>query len=123
MDDKARVLSDRFLRFAASVIKLCRKLNKDFIEKHVALQLVKAGTSCGANYGEGCGAESRTDFIHKLKIVLKELNESTFWLKLIVLAELLDANCVEPLTRESEELGKIIGRSLITAQSKDIKKR
>ena len=116
MDKRTGDLCDRFLMFGAQIIKLSRKLNLDFIEKHIALQLTRSGTSCGANYSEGCGAESRKDFIHKLKVVLKELNETMYWLKLIVSAEIQEEKAVGPLVQEAGELSNVIARSLITAQ-------
>ena len=84
---------------------------------HIAGQLVRSGTSPAANYAEGCAAESKNDFIHKLGIVLKELRESSVWLKLITKSELLAAKRITPLSDECEQLAKIIGQSLITAKA------
>jgi four helix bundle protein len=58
-------------------------LNKTAVERHIALQFLRAATSAGANYEEACAGESRADFIHKLQIVLKELRESLYWLRLV----------------------------------------
>ena len=59
-------LSERLLDFAVNIIKLTAQLNKTATGRHVGGQLMRSGTSSGANYEEGCGAESRVDFIHKL---------------------------------------------------------
>jgi four helix bundle protein len=85
---------------------------------HIGDQLLKAGTSPGANYEEACGAESRSDFIHKLGIVLKELKESRYWLKIIHNAGLLPLDHIKPLLAECEELCAIIARSIFTARAK-----
>ena len=83
-----------------------------------ATQLVRAATSSGANYEEACGAESRADFIHKMQIVLKELRESLYWLRLADRAGLISTQDLEPLISEAEGLAKIVGKSVVTAKSK-----
>ena len=75
---KDELLADRLLAFAVSVIKIVNDLPKDRVGKHVSYQLLKSGTSPGANYEEARGAESTRDFIHKLRVALKELKESRF---------------------------------------------
>ena len=74
-------LSERHESFAAKVIKGIARIQRNFAGRHIAGQLIRSATSAGANYEEACGAESRQDFIHKLQIVLKELRESLFWLR------------------------------------------
>lgn len=101
-------LAERLLNFAVSIIKLVNALPKTVVGKHVRGQLIRSGTSAGANYGEACGAESKSDFTHKLSIVLKELKESRFWLQVINRAELLKPQRVVPLLQECEELCAII---------------
>jgi len=71
------------LDFACEIIKLVIQLNGSAVGRHIAGQLLRSSTSAGANYEEACGAESRPDFIHKLQIVLKELRETLYWLRLI----------------------------------------
>jgi four helix bundle protein len=83
--------------------------------RHVAGQLVGSGTSPAPNYEEGCAAESRADFIHKLRICLKELRESRTWLRIIIRAKLLPENQVVDLLDECGQLCKIIGQSVATA--------
>ncbi len=82
-------LSERLLDFAVRIIKLVNALPKTVIGKHIGGQVIRSGTSPGANYEEACGAESRSDFTHKLSIVLKELKESRFWLRLFTVLNLL----------------------------------
>jgi four helix bundle protein len=76
-------LIERLLEFRASAVNLALKLGRTAVERHIALQLVWAATSSGANYEEACAGESRADFIHKMQIVLKELRESLYRLRLI----------------------------------------
>ena len=75
-------LSERLLEFAASSIKLTVRLKRTAVGRYIANQLMRAASSSGANYEEACGAESKADFIHKMQLVLKELRESLYWLKL-----------------------------------------
>lgn len=110
-------LEDRLIRFAVMVIQLCDRLPSTPAGRHISGQLLRSGTSPAPNYSEGRSAESRRDFIHKLRICLKELNESTVWLKMIRLARLLPVEEVDPVLDESEQLGRIVGASIKTAAS------
>jgi four helix bundle protein len=122
MEDKSRKpgddLADRLLDFAARIISLTNTLQKTATGKHVGCQLLRAGTSSGANYEEARGAESRADFIHKLGIVLKELKESRYWLHLICRARIVDQKRLESLINENQELIAIIAKSIVTAKNK-----
>lgn len=111
-------LSDRFLEFAVKIIELGKLLNKTFEGRHIYGQLFRAGTSTGANYEEGCSAESRPDFVHKFQIVLKELREARFWLRLIKKSKLIpqDNPDLISLLKGNDELLNIIGKSVVTAK-------
>ena len=85
-----RDLSERLLGFAVRVGKVVNALPATRLGRHIAAQLIRSGTSAAPNYEEGCAAESRADFVHKLSICLKELRESRFWIRLIVESELLE---------------------------------
>jgi len=78
-------------------------------------QLVRSGTSVGANYRASCKARSRAEFVAKIGIVEEEINESVYWLELVIAAAMLPAPRVEPLLMEARELEKIFARSRITA--------
>jgi four helix bundle protein len=110
-------IAERFLEFAVRVIKLVNALPKTIVGRHIAGQLVRSGTSCGSNYEESRGAESRADFIHKLGITLKEIKESRFWLKVIYHTSIMKPEQIEPLITECEELAAIIAKSIITAKA------
>ena len=109
-------LSDRLLEFAARVGKLVDALPETRLGKHISGQLVRCGTSPGPNYEEGCAAESKADFLHKLSICLKELRESRMWLRLIIKADLLPEARVLSLLEECNQLCKIIGQSIVTCK-------
>src|SRR4026209_800689 len=86
---KADELEERLIDFAVRIIKLPSSLPKTPAGKHIAGQILRSGTSPAPNYGEARGAESAKDFVHKLGIVLKELNETCIWLRVIERSELL----------------------------------
>jgi four helix bundle protein len=83
MKSKFSNLEERLIDFAVMVIDLSEKLPKTFAGKHLGNQLVRSGTSPALNYGEAQAAESKKDFIHKMRICLKELRESYVCLKII----------------------------------------
>ena len=83
----------------------------------IGKQLVRSGTSVGANYRAACQGRSRADFIAKLGIVIEEADESAFWLELIMDGELLARHLIKPLHQEAEELTAIFVASLNTARN------
>jgi len=112
-------LEERLIDFAVRIIRAVESLQKTKIGKHVAAQLVRSGTSPAANYGEAQSAESRSDFIHKMRICLKELRETRIWLIIIKRANLIkSASLIEPLLIENDELISIFVTSINTAASK-----
>lgn len=115
--DGGQGLAARFVRFAVGIIGLVHKLPRTYVGRHVGGQLLRAGTSAGANYEEARGAESRADFIHKMGIVLKELKESRYWLQVMGEAELLPSPVVTPWLTECQELCAIVAKSILTAKS------
>jgi len=111
-------LSDRLWRFSARIGKVVDSLPDTRLGRHVAGQLVRCGTAPGPNYDEGCAAESRADFSHKLSVALKELKETRGWLKFIPISELLSDRRMHGLLDECEQLIKIIAKSVVTAKNK-----
>ncbi len=109
-------IQERLIDFAVSVIQLTTKLPKSSIGKHIAGQILRSGTSPAPNYAEARSAESSKDFIHKLKIALKELNETAVWLLIIIRSKMLShEECIE-LQKECDELCRIISTSVKTSQ-------
>ena len=114
---KADELEERLINFAIRIIKLSANLPKTPAGKHVAGQILRSGTSPAPNYGEARGAESHADFVHKLGIVLKELNETFIWLRIILGSELLRGELLAGIMEENKELCRIFTSSLKTAHS------
>jgi len=108
--------SSRLLEYAARVIRLVDALPATRAGRHVADQLLRCGTSPLANHGELQGAESRKDFIHKLGLCLKEIDEAWRWLRLIRSVPMLPPKKIDPLLTETEELIKIFAASIRTAK-------
>src|SRR3989304_6026480 len=82
-------LEERLIDFAVRIIRTAESLPKTKAGNHIAGQLIRCGTSPAPNYGEAQSAESRSDFIHKMKVSLKELRETRIWLLMIVKADLI----------------------------------
>ena len=102
------------------IVKLVEQLPKTRTGNHIAGQLLRSGTSPYPNHGEAQAAESSKDFVHKLRISLKELRESKRWLKLILKVPLIDkSNLVDDILEETEQLIKIFVTSVKTADKKN----
>jgi len=97
-------LRRRTKEFAIKIITLVASLPKNKITDVVGYQLLKSGTSIGANYREACRARSRADFISKIGIVEQEADETLYWLELLAEMDFLAKNVLEPLQRECDEL-------------------
>lgn len=114
-------LENRLFEFAINTLKFLRTINNNYESNVLKHQLVKACTSVGANYEEAQGASSRADFNNKIKISLKEIRETNYWLRIILNLELGNQNECKNLCKESEELKKILG-SISSKVSKSLNK-
>jgi four helix bundle protein len=114
---KADALEERLINFAVRILKLSANLPKTTAGKHIAGQIVRSGTSPASNYGEARGAESNSDFIHKLGIVLKELNETFIWLRIIERSHMINEKLLKSILEENRELCRIFISSLKTARA------
>jgi four helix bundle protein len=110
-------IQERLNGFAVRVMELCDRLPKSFAGRHIGEQLFRCGTACAANYAEVRGAESPNDFIHKLGIVRKELNESLVWLTLLERKDLLTDAELGKTISECDELCRIVSASRKTAEA------
>jgi len=111
-------LEERLIDFAVRIVKMCDQLPKTLAGKHIAGQLLRSGTAPAAHYAEARGAESTNDFVHKLKICLKELNETKIWLAITAKSEMQPAGRLQDLTEECSELARIINASIKTAAAR-----
>lgn len=109
-------IEERLIDFAVKIVKLCDHLPKTPAGRHIAGQLLRSGTAPSAHYAEARGAESKRDFVHKLKLCLKELNESRIWLTIISRSEMQPDSKLHNLTEECSELAKIINASIKTTK-------
>jgi four helix bundle protein len=118
-EDKEYDLEGRLIDVAVRIIEVARSLPKTKVGNHIAGQLVRCGTSPAPNYGEAQGAESRADFIHKMKVCLKELRETRVWLLMIARASLIKpASKLDSLIDENNQLISIFVKSIQTARDK-----
>ncbi len=113
----ADALQERLVLFAVNIIDLVSHLPKTTAGRHVAGQVLRSGTSPAPNYAEARGAESRADFIHKLRIAIKELNETGIWLRIIRKARMAPDALVNGLVQENREIARIFSASIRTAQA------
>jgi four helix bundle protein len=113
---RADKLEERLIDFAVRIVILSANLPKTTAGKHIAGQIMRSGTSPAPNYGEARAAESHADFVHKLGIVLKELNETSIWLRIINRSQLLRKQLIKDIIGENAELCRIFTSSLKTAR-------
>ena len=112
-------LEERLLEYSANIIRLVEKLPNTRTGNHVAGQLLRCGTSALPNHGEAQAAESANDFVHKLRVGLKELRETWRWLRLIQRVPLLPSEpLVGRLLKETDELVRIFVSSVRTTQKR-----
>jgi len=116
-------IEERLLDYAAECIRIAESLPSSYTGKHLSGQLVRAGTAPYAHHGEAQSAESVDDFIHKMSIALKELRESSRWLKLIDRVPLVpNLSKVNAALAESDELQRIFYSSIKTARLKSTRR-
>jgi four helix bundle protein len=113
-------IQDRLIAYAARIIKVSNALPRTMAGRHVSGQLLRSGTAPAAHYAEAREAESTSDFIHKLKIAVKELNESEVWLRIVVDSSMLTQAELSHLLDESNQLQKILSASIGTARKSDV---
>jgi len=115
-NSKSDQLEERLIEFAARVVRLSTELPGTPAGRHISLQILRAGTSPAPNYAEARGAESRADFIHKLGVVRKELNETGVWLRILLKIVAEKPENIVAILAENAELARMITASVKTAQ-------
>lgn len=115
-------LAERTAVYGEQIIVFCQNLEKDSVNRALIYQVVKSGTSIGANYTEADCAESRKDFRHKIALSRKEARETMYWMRMIKKANPeLEDRCNE-LYNEAEEFVKIFSKSISTSRENEKKK-
>jgi len=102
-------IAERTFGFAVRVVKLCQHLDEHpGVNRTIARQLLRSGTSIGANVEEGKGSQSRADFVAKYYIAVKEARETNYWLRLLKACDILSETKLDSLTDESDQLIRIL---------------
>ena len=115
---KESVLKTKSFDFAIRIIKLNRYIRTKYSEFQLSQQIRRSGTSVGAMIREAEHAESRKDFLHKLNIGLKEINECGYWLDLLFATDFLNKSMYESIKKDSVELLKMLVASIKTTKAK-----
>jgi four helix bundle protein len=106
--EQRQVIQEKSFNFAIRIIKLCRYLRERKTEYVLVNQLLRSGTSIGANVAEGQQAQSKPDFINKMNIALKEAYETNYWLTLLHTAETLNKREYESIITDCSELERLL---------------
>ncbi len=112
------LIIDKTFAFGLRIIKLFNHLRKNKVERDLALQLLRSGTSIGANTEEAVGGSSRKDFIHKLEIAYKEARESRYWIRLLRGSGILENKLADSFLKDCEEIMKILTAILNSSKNK-----
>jgi four helix bundle protein len=112
-------MEERLIDFAVQIIRLVTDLKRSPTGRHISLQMLRSGTAAAPNYAEARGAESRADFIHKLGIVRKELNETAVWLRILSRVNREKSELIVAILQENVELGRIVTASIKTAKARN----
>jgi four helix bundle protein len=117
MAKEIKDIRERTFEFAVRIIKLCQHLDKTAgVPRTLSNQLLRAGTSVGANIEEAQGGQSRADFISKNAIALKEARETHFWLRLLIASRILPESDLSELRDEADEIKRILGSIVVKAK-------
>ena len=108
-------LQERLVNFAVAVIRLAEKFPKTYSGIHLAGQVTRSGSAPALNYGEAQSAESRNDFIHKMKIALKEIRETNCCFRIVAKLKWVEENDIASVLSECDELAAIFATSIKTA--------
>ena len=120
---RENVLIDKSIAFASRIIKLHRYLIKSKKETIISKQIVRSGTSIGANINEANYGQSKADFISKMHIALKETAETEYWLKLLVMSEYISRDMGQSLLSDCLEIKRILIASINTAKENNVRSK
>jgi len=114
MNDSKNILKNKSFLFAIRIVELYKYLSTDRKEFVLSKQLLRSGTSVGANIREAKNAESAMDFVHKLAIAQKECDETLYWLELLFQTKFIVENEYKTISNDAEELLKMLRSSILT---------
>lgn len=119
-NQKPRDIKERTFSFAKEIVQLCLRLEKQSdVFRTLGRQLIRSGTSIGANVEEAQAGQSRADFVSKYSIALKEARETIYWLRLIQAVGSAKDPAFEELIQEAEEISRVIGSIIVSSKKKD----
>lgn len=114
---KENILGDKTYAFGLRIVKLYQYLKSDKVDMGLCSQVLRSGTSIGANVEEAIGGSTKKDFKHKLEIAYREARETRYWLRLLMDAEILEKKLSDSLIQDCEEIIKILTAILNTIKS------
>ncbi|HOG50987.1 MAG TPA: four helix bundle protein [Lentisphaeria bacterium] len=115
-----RKITERSFQFAVQIVRLCQFLEKqDRVSRTLAFQLLRSGTSIGANIEEAQAGQSKADFAAKMSIAHKEARETHYWLKLLIASEIVAEARLSELLQEADELVRILTSIVKSAQTRN----
>ena len=127
MSEELRVqkpdIAERSVRFALRIVKLYKELQTDSAVRILGRQLLRAGTSIGANIHEAQGGQSKADFIAKMSVAYKEARETAYWLRLVRESDLIAQNRLSDIENETDQLVRILSSILLTAKNGERRSR
>lgn len=118
MLENDKIYTQKMMAFSIRIVKLNKYLNEQYNERVLSKQILRSGTSIGANHREAIYAETDLDFIHKLAISQKECNETIYWLELLFATQYIDKDQFESLRSDAEELMKMLTASILTVKKR-----
>ncbi|MBN1381306.1 MAG: four helix bundle protein [Deltaproteobacteria bacterium] len=119
--EKPKDISERTFAFALAVVRLCQRLEKQTdVYRTLGRQLLRSGTSIGANVEEAQAGQSRADFVSKYAIALKEARETIYWLRLIQETDSSKSEKSDDLIQEADEISRIIGSIIVNTKKGNI---
>jgi four helix bundle protein len=122
MNNNKPDIAERSVQYSIRIIKLYKFIEENSVGKIIGKQLLRSGTSIGANIHEAQGGQSTADFIAKMSIAHKEARESAYWIRLLKETDIVPSNRIEELADETDQIIKIISSILITAKKNKKKK-
>jgi four helix bundle protein len=120
---RAPNITERTFEFAVRIVEFCQRLDSNpGVTRTLGRQLLRSGTSIGANVEEAQAAQSSADFISKCSIALKEARETSYWLRLFTTTRLLEGDSLDFLRRESNEISRILGVIVVRTKQRRVKR-
>ncbi len=115
---EGNIIQEKAFAFAIKIVNVYKDLNYEKRGFVMSKQLLRCGTSIGANVEEAIGGQSRADFVSKLSVAYKEARETVYWLKLMVATNYLSAEIANSLIKDADEICKIVAKILITTKAR-----